>query len=166
MRVLLCIVSVMFCHSSFASIYKCKNSSGKTIYSESPCSSNYSVLDLDENQNVIESSNLRKFIRKNREVNVSNEVSQTGTDPMTPHEITTRIRALKLKINDSSSLPEEREDANTEYQFINQAQPKRLSYDLEQKRRNLKVDLTSSQQATRREAVSKLRNIYLNYLIK
>ena len=66
-------------------------------------------------------------------------------------------------MSDQSAFSEKISDAKNEYAQLERGRPKSLPYDLEQKRKNLKVDLTHSERIKRQMALSDLTNIYLNY---
>lgn len=146
-------------------IYKCKNSKGGVIYSELKCPSNTTGSQIVILPNVIDSSELRRQIVSNKSESqiISTSTLQNNTDVMQPFKREARIRELNISINDRGATYEKSADARNELAYLKDRNPIDLSYDLEQQRRNWKVDLTDFNIQKRTKALSALASIYTNY---
>lgn len=148
-------------------IYKCKNVKGKITYSESECPSNSKGSVLTVEPNVIDNSDLRRQISNSQTptqtINTQETLTNMSPDLMTPHQRETRIRELNVNLSDESAFEEKLADARNELGYLKRTAPKSLSYELEQNRSNLKVDLNDFDSAKRKKALSALASIYTNY---
>lgn len=165
-KVFTTILMLTFVQTAYSQIYKCKNAKGKITYSESECPLNSKGDVLTLEPNVIDSSDLRRQItnRKNLQANITQD--STGTESpelMTPYQLETRIRELNVDLTDNIAFEEKRTDARNELGYLKRTSPKSLSYELEQKRRNTKVDLNDFDRAKRRKALTELVSIYAYY---
>ena len=149
-------------------VYKCKIPKGGVIYSEAPCPLNTVGSRIAIAPNVIDSTDLRRQI-----ANSKNQASVTSTvttltsadneDYMSPYKRDTRIRELNMSINDEVATYEKRADARNELTYLKDRNPKNLSYELEQQRRNWKVELTDLDRQKRGNALLALATVYTNY---
>lgn len=165
--ILTALVLLVWLQTANGQIYKCKNVKGKITYSESECPSNTKGNVLMVEPNVIDSSDLRRQISNNRTsvqtINTQETVTNMSPDLMTPHQRETRIRELNVNLSDERAFEEKLADARNELGYLKRTASKSLSYELEQTRRNLKVDLNDFDRAKRRKALSALASIYANY---
>lgn len=146
-----------------ADIYKCKNSNGKIVYSEAQCPSNTVGSRIAIVQNVIDSTDLRRQMANSKNQASVTTVAAEAEDFMSPYKRDTRIRELNISIKDEMATYEKREDARRELAYLENSSPKDLSYELEQQRRNWKVQLTDFDRQKRGNALSALASIYTNY---
>jgi ribosomal protein L29 len=166
MKLVLFTFLISFNHITYAQIFKCKSTNGKITYSESPCpsSSKESLLVIEEN--VIDSSEIRKQVQsqKSQQINTtsSNSIIDNDIRYMSSYDKETRINQLKVQMMDTS-FQEKVTDARNEQSVLNSTRPKLLSYDMEKTRSNLKVDLTHRDPSKRRAALSSLSQLYNSY---
>ena len=148
-----------------AEIYKCKNSSGSIVYSESKCPSNTIGNPIVIVPNVIDSAELRRQIASNRNETqiITTNIPESNADVMSAFKKETRIRELNIDIGDTMAFGEKRADARNELSYLKVANPKELSYELELQRRNWKVVLSDFDRQKRGNALSQLALIYTNY---
>lgn len=153
-----------------AEVYKCINAAGKITYSESACPKNMNGGQLIIEPNVIDSSYIRNKIQSEKlqklnssEAQAKNTTDISGyiTNYMPLHDKETRLRQLRVDMSEGL-YSEKISDAWNETAVLNSRPPKSLSYELEQKRRNLKVYLTHSEHSKRGSALSGLASIYSN----
>ena len=81
---------------------------------------------------------------------------------MSGYDKDTRLKQLKVQMSDNYYY-EKKADAENEYSKLSRREPKSLSYGLEQKRNNLKVDLTHRDPLKRQNALRDLSDVYANY---
>lgn len=172
MKFIILLLIVNFQQIASAEVYKCINSAGKITYSESTCPKNTNGGELIIEPNVIDSSYIRNKIQSDKLQKLNSTKTETTFTTessidsnggyMPSHEKETRLRHLRIDMSDGNSY-EKISDAKTETAVLNRRPPKSLSYDLEQKRRNLKIDLSASEYSKRRTALSRLNSIYTYY---
>jgi len=155
---------------AFCQVYKCKSPAGKTIYSESECPSGTIGTQLDLDPNVIDSSALRNRIQQEKSY-ASSAYSQPAASGnhlvsgniMSPHDRQRRLRELLMDMNNDAASYEKQADARNEHAYLVSENVLSLSYESELKRRNYKVDLSSSESAKRSHAMRELSAIYREY---
>ncbi|MGB4811146.1 MAG: DUF4124 domain-containing protein [Methylophilaceae bacterium] len=169
LKVLLATMMAVLPQIALSQIYKCKNTQGKTTYSEFPCTSGTKGKEVNIEPNIIDNSGQRKqiAIQKSREnlvsIKNSTESNREQNNLMTEYDKTLRIRELKMDMNNLQSSHENRVDATNEFRYLNKNQVNSLSYDDELKRSNLKVGLESTVQTNRSKAMTLLTQIYVKY---
>lgn len=165
-----CILLTLLPQLTFAAIYKCKTSSGKTVYSESECPSNTSGTQINLDSNVIDSSAIRNKIAN--EKTHSNNVNSKSTPAintrpsdnlMTTHDKQLRLSGLSIDMNDDRAFSEKIVDAKNEHAYLSGTAVHNLSYEDELKRRNLKIDLNSPDASKRSNAFQELLTLYKKY---
>lgn len=167
-------ISFFFTFANYASsapIYKCKDSKGKILYSESPCPSKYVGNEIGVSDNVTEASGLRQHLQA-QEIYSSPQItnpntvitnSQNNANLMSDHDRKNRIQQTNVDSKSSSASEEKKYDAQYEHDILNGQSANQLSQDDEVKRKNFKVDLDSADQNKRQNAANQLRNIYQKY---
>lgn len=148
-----------------------KNSAGKITYSESTCPKNMSGGEIIIEPNVIDSAYIRGKIESQKiqksNSSVTTVISETSINNtahyMSDYDKDIRLKQLRVQMSDQSTFSEKLSDAKNEYAQLESGRPKSLSHDLEQKRKNLKVDLTHPERIKRQAALKDLANIYFNY---
>lgn len=121
------------------------------------------MIDSSYIRNKIQSDRLQKLNSTKTEVTVKAESSIDSNGSYMPSEDKeTRLRQLRIDMSDGNSY-EKISDAKSETAALNRRLSKSLSYDLEQERRNLKVDLSASDYSKRRTALLRLSSIYSHY---
>lgn len=164
---------LVFCNTAVeAQIFKCKNTAGKITYSESTCPKNMSGGEIIIEDNVIDSSYLRGKVKSQKMQELNSSTNQTTVTRQTlnnksiiymnSYDIDTRLNQLKVQMSDQTYY-EKIADAENEIGKLKNRKPRSLSHDLEQKRSNLKVDLTHRDPLKRQSALSDLSDLYLNY---
>lgn len=172
MKIILLSFLVSFNTIANAQIFKCKNSVGKITYSESACPKNMSGGEIIIEDNAIDSSYLRGKVESQKMLKLNSSTTQTtvttqtfnneSTIYMNSHDIDTRLNQLKVQMSDQTYY-EKKADAKNEIGKLNNRKPRSLSHDLEQRRSNLKVDLTHRDPLKRQAALSDLSALYSNY---
>lgn len=159
---------------AFSQIFKCKTLAGKIIYSEEKCSSSTSGSEIILDPNIIDSSALRNRISRDKlNANSSNSYQTTTTETttkssnqhMSEHDRNTRLRALTIDMSDTKAFFEKKADARNESSILQSPNIFPLSYDDEVKRRNLKIDLDSTDSTKRSLAYGLLGDLYNAYLL-
>ncbi|HSI37891.1 MAG TPA: DUF4124 domain-containing protein, partial [Methylotenera sp.] len=91
-----------------AEIYKCKNSSGRIVYSESKCPSNTIGNPIVIVPNVIDSAELRRQIASNRNETqiISTSIPDNKPEVMSSYKREIRIRELNVSASDESASRE------------------------------------------------------------
>lgn len=162
----LVIVSLFFnCNAVHADVYKCKSSSGKIIYSESPCEG-MPVEKMEILDNSIDSSRLRReanSFRANGSIVSESAKPVSTTELMSDFDRKKRIEENIVTSKSVSAFSERKNDALYENGRLSRARVKALSYEDSKKRANLKVDLGSLDYRKRQEAAAKLITLYQNY---
>ncbi len=172
MKIILLLLLAIFPSVINAQVYKCKNAAGKITYSESACPENMRGGEIVIEDNAIDSSFLREKVQSHKNLNTNSSVTNTTvttrtntnipTNYMSSYDRDIRLNQLKVQMSDQS-FNEKRTDAKNEFSKVNKARPKSLSHDLEQRRKNLKVDLTHPDPIKRRTALTELSKLYSNY---
>ena len=172
MRLILLLLMVIYHQSINAEVYKCKNSAGNITYSESECPKNMTGNELLIEPNVIDGAYARGIIESHKiknsntsiiETTVSTKTISNSTSYMSSYQKDARLNQLKIQMSDQTSFYEKASDARNEFAKLNKPQPKNLSYELEMKRKNLKVGLTHPERSNRQKALSDLSAIYSYY---
>lgn len=155
---------------ALSQIYKCKNSSGKTIYSEATCASGTKGFELYLETNVIDSSALRDRIAREKiykstvtEQSITSNNSEYSDNLMPDFDKHTRLRSLQIDMHDDNGTYEKKADAKTEQRYLSSDSVHSLSYSDEVLRRNLKIDLVSPDQSKRSSAMRSLDALYTKY---
>lgn len=151
-------------------IYKCINSNGKTTYSEESCISSIKGSELYLEPNVIESSALRdRIARENTykttvtKQSITTSNSEDSNDMMSDYDKKTRLRSLQIDMASNGGTYEEKVDARNEHRYLSKNSVRNLSYDDDVSRRNLKIDLGSSDHSKRSKAMNLLNALYATY---
>ena len=166
MNLLLLFLLAILPQLALSQVYKCTDIKGKITYSESPCSQSTKGSEIYLDPNVIDSSSIRERIA-NDKLNVFSTSSSDikSTRPlMSDSDKQNRLSALKIDFDDLKGTPEERTDAQNEYNLLLRNQVYSLSYDHELERKNLKVDLQSYDRSRRLNARLLLSTLYMKYL--
>jgi hypothetical protein len=161
---------MLFSQLALAGVYKCKSSSGKTIYSESECPSGTSGSQINLDANIIDSSAIRNKISEKKTYSTNTNYQSTAAtstrsagDFMSNYDKEIRLRELSIDMKDDRAFSEKRTDAKNEYAYLSGFAVHSLSYENELKRRNLKIDLNSSDISKRSNAFRTLLTIYNKY---
>jgi hypothetical protein len=161
---------MLFSQFTLAGVYKCKSASGKTIYSESECPSGTSGSQINLEANVIDSSAIRNKISEQKTYSTNTNYQSTAATSnrsaenlMTTYDKQTRLRELSIDMKDDRAFSEKRSDAKNEYAYLSGVAVHSLSYENELKRRDLKLDLNSSDISKRSNAFQALLALYNRY---
>jgi len=169
-RVLLIMFCMLFSQFALAGVYKCKSSSGKTIYSESECPSGTSGSQINLDANIIDSSAIRNKTSEKKTYSTNTNYQPTiatsarsSGDFMSNYDKEIRLRELSIDMKDDHIFSEKRADAKNEYAYLSGVAVHSLSYENELMRRNLKIDLNSPDISKRSNAFQKLLTLYYKY---
>ncbi len=154
-----------------AQIFKCKTSTGKITYSESACPKNMSggeiilednAIDSSYLRNKVESQKMQKLNSSSSQTTVTTMISNNSNKYMTSYDKEIRLKQLKVQMSDMTYF-EKKADAENEYSKLSSREPRSLTYELEKRRNNLKVDLTHRDPLKRQNALRDLSDVYANY---
>lgn len=172
MKLITLLLLIAFSTVANAQIFKCKNSAGKITYSESACPDNMTGGEIVIEDNAIDSSYLRGKVESQKNQNLSSSTTQTSVTTktfdnesssyMTIYDKETRLNQLKVQMGDQKYY-EKKADAKNEIAKLKYGKTHSLSHDLEQRRKNLKVDLTHPDPLKRQTALMDLEVLYTNY---
>ena len=172
MKIIMLLFLVTFNTAVNAQVFKCKNSAGKITYSESACPDNMTGGEIIIEDNAIDSSYLRGKVKSLKIQNLKSSTAQTSvttktfdnnsTNYMSSYDKDNRLNQLKVQMSDQKYY-EKKTDAKNEIAKLKNGKTHILSHDLEQKRKNLKVDLTHLDPLNRQTALSELDALYTNY---
>jgi hypothetical protein len=151
-------------------IYKCKSSTGKTIYSESECPNGTQGSQIELGSNLIDNSSVRNKILQDKNFAKGNTTQPTTSSNnlalrnfMSSYDRELRLREVMIDINGDSPFYEKKADARNEHTYLVKQNIYSLSYESELKRRNFKVDLSSPDSIKRSNALRHLSTIYTEY---
>ncbi|MEO8418449.1 MAG: hypothetical protein ABI475_06985, partial [Methylophilaceae bacterium] len=133
----------------------------KIIYSEEPCKDIKESRNLELVDNSTDSRALRNELRVNG-LNAPYESSNEVIEHMSSYDLQLRVRELVVSIK-AASTQEKINASRTELSVITSKNPRKLNFDDETKRSNLRRDLGSIQQSIRARAENNLYEIYNKY---
>lgn len=169
-RTVLFISLIFLPQFALSQIYKCKNSNGKITYSEVPCTSGTKGSELYLEPNIIDSSALRERIARDKtykttvtDRSITTNNSEPSSDLMSDYDKQTRLRGLQIDMADNNGTYEKKADAKNELRYLSNSAVRNLSYDDDVLRKNLKIDLGSTEQSKRSKAMSLLAALYDKY---